>query len=77
VEANLNTAPWPTSERNGLTAGCRTRPVALVGSPAAVSVQRQAVVSTLIRTALVPRGIVAVTGVEELALVSVSWPRHW
>ena len=48
-----------------------------VGSPAGLSVQRQLVVSTLIRTELVPFGIVAVTGVEELALVSVWWPRHW
>jgi hypothetical protein len=48
-----------------------------VGSPLEVSVQRQAVVSTLISTALVPAGMVAVTVALEEALVSRSWPRHW
>jgi len=31
----------------------------------------------VIRTELAPFGIVAVTGVVELALVSVWWPMHW
>ena len=52
-------------------------PVFEVGSPPGVSVQRQVVVSTVIRTLEVPGGIVAVTGLEEVALERRSWPRHW
>jgi hypothetical protein len=77
VEANLKTTPCPTSARYGLLAGCRIRPVLEVGSPDGVSVQRQLVVSTVIRAALVPFGIVALTGADEEALVRRSWPRHW
>jgi hypothetical protein len=42
-----------------------------------VSVQRQAVVSTVMRTLEVPGGIVAVTGLDDVALERRSCPRHW
>src|SRR4029077_16092507 len=52
LEANLKVAPWPTSDRNGCDAACRSRPVVEGGSPLGGSVQGEAVGSRRCSTAV-------------------------